>query len=114
MDVTELKRRLGLLEHDRPNIVTIRHKDSGATLARCTDGSLVELMIYYLDAIEEGGEHKHWLWRYLEDAAPQPGGGEVFEALRRQAQGLDGDTVQQTAQAYLEECERTIERRKGR
>ncbi|MDP2871224.1 MAG: hypothetical protein Q8P31_01580 [Bacillota bacterium] len=116
MDIAELKRRLSLLEleHERPGVVTLRHKDSGAALARCTGGTLIELMIDVLDAPQENREHNHWLWRHLENAAPLAGGGDVFEALRRQAQGLDGDTVQQTASAYLEQSERSIERRKGR
>lgn len=114
MDITELKRRLSLLEHDRPGVMTIRHKDSGAALARCTGGTLFELMIEVLGAPPGSGGHNHWLWRHLENAAPLPGGGDVFETLRRRAQGLDGDTVEQTASAYLEQSERSIELRKGR
>jgi hypothetical protein len=114
VDITELKRRLSLLELDRSGVMTLRHKDSGAALARCTGGTLIELMIDILDAPQEKSEHNHWLWRYLENAAPLAEGGDVFEALRRQAQGLDGATMQQAASAYLEQSERAIERRKGR
>jgi len=113
MDVTELTRRLSLLEHERPNVMTLRHKDSGAVLARCTGGTLIELMINVLDAPENSGQ-KHWLWRHLKNAAPLDGGGEVFEALRRRAQGLDRKTMEETASAYLEQSERFLERHKGR
>lgn len=116
MDITELKRRLSLLEleHDRPGIVTLRHKDSGATLARCTGATLIELMIEALDEPDETREHKHWLWRYLKNAAPLDGAGDIFESLRRHAQGLDGETVAETASAYLEQSELTLEKRRGR
>jgi len=113
MDVAELTRRLGLLEHERPGVITIRHKDSGATLARCTPGTLINLMVTVINAPGEQQDHNHWLWCHLKNAAPLAEGGVVFDALRRLAQGLGGDSVHSTADAYLQQVERDLEKRRG-
>lgn len=103
MDRAELVRRLRSIEHDRPAVMTILHKDSGDVLARCTGEALFTLMTNILDSEHTGSESSHWLWRHLAEAAPITDGGAVFEALRRRAQGLAGETLEETALAYLQE-----------
>jgi len=114
MELTELIERLKSLEHDRPGVMAIKHKDDGTTLARCTAGVLVELMIRILDAPDESLEQSHWLWQHLRNAAPHPEAGAVYEGLRRHAQGLSGETIQEAAGAYLAQSELVAERRRGR
>ena len=114
MEVDELRRRLSLLEHERPGVMTLRDKDTGEALARCTPGTVMELLIKVLcdDPAEVG--HAHWLWQYLECAAPLAEAGPVFESLRRLAQGIGGKSVQEIACEHLQESELVLERRRGR
>ena len=114
MDVGELRRRLSLLEHDRPAVMTLRDKDSGVPLARCTAGSVMELAIEVLGTPSSAQGPHHWLWRYLRCAGPLADGGPVLESLRRLAQGLGGESVQQIAAQHLEQSELMLERRRGR
>lgn len=114
MDLTELIERLRSLEQDRPGVMAIKHKNSGSVLARCTTGTLLELMIRILDAPGENPEESHWLWQHLKNAAKLPEAGTVYEALRRHAQGLSGETIQETAGAYLAQVELAAQRRRGR
>lgn len=114
METNELRRRLALLDQERPGMLRLRDKDTGEALARCTHGAVMELLISMLDEHPEAVASGHWLWRYLRCAAPFPDAGPVFESLRRLAQGIDGKSINETAHDYLRDTETAIARRRGR